>query len=76
MHVLKGVFPEDSVRLGEVEGKVRARAAGGAAEGELLDVRGRDPVQRIEGGTGGGDPLIHVFVDQLSFSFSFPFLCS
>jgi hypothetical protein len=74
VHVLKGVFPEDGVWLGEVQGKLgvqgqgRGRGvAGGEGEGELWDVRGRDPVQRVE----GEDPLIHVFVDQLSLLFLF-----
>jgi hypothetical protein len=83
VRVLRGVFPEDEARLGEVKGRLlrvgmkkgkRRRMGGSEAEGEgkgegdVWDVRGRDPVH-VQGGGGGGDPLIHVFVDQLSLGF-------
>jgi hypothetical protein len=93
--VLKGVFPEDVVGLGEVEerlgvGGVRRKGKGKGRrnteervgmgsvsdgdededqyrdEGMLVsDVRGRDAERERAGGRE--DPLIHVFVDQLSF---------
>jgi len=67
--VLKGVFPEDGKGLREVEGRLKRKKEGnvgmgdGDEGGEVLDVRGRDPELRA------GDPLVHVFVDQLSFLF-------
>lgn len=80
--MLKGVFPEDRGGLREVEGRLRREGTGGdrgggrgreggSDEDVLFDVRGRDPV--FVPVHGRGDPLIHVFVDQLSLLFSLEF---
>jgi hypothetical protein len=76
--VLKGVFPEDVVGLGEVEERLGGSEKGGrkwadVSDGDededmlMSDVRGRDA------GNAREDPLVHVFVDQFSVSLLFSF---